>query len=107
MKILLLGLILLASISSFGSTEIYKYERETFKGKFSKIGESFVCMPAYSEAKDKAWEAGYPNCSTQYKYNLTRSWLNKDKITCTAYVECSKRVRVETIESGEAQASYE
>jgi hypothetical protein len=54
MRKLLIGLVLLVSMSSFANTEntqinneTYEYERETFKGKFTKIGKSFVCMPAY------------------------------------------------------------
>jgi hypothetical protein len=110
MKKLFIGLVLLGSMSSFANTdntqmnnETYEYERETFKGKFTKIGKSFVCMPAYREAKEKAFEAGYANCSETYKYDLTSSWFTKNEVTCKAYVECGKRVRVETIESGEAE----
>jgi hypothetical protein len=105
MKKIFIGALLLGSVSTFAAIDNdgYEYERETFKGKFTKIGKSFVCMPAYRKAKEKAWQAGYSNCSQTYKYNLTNSWFTKDEVTCKAYVECGKRVRVETIESGEAE----
>ena len=106
MKKLIILILAVGSFSSFASKENYEYETETFKGKYTKIGKSFVCVPAFSEARDKAWEEGF-SCSGRYRYRLTRSWFNKNKITCTVYADCSRKVLVEAIDTGVDVASDE
>lgn len=99
MKKIILGLALLNSITSFADSE-FTYEKETFKGSYSKQGESFVCSVAYDRAKDKAWDNGFPNCSTRYRYSLSTSFFDSNKYTCKVYVECYSRVRIQNLKNG-------
>jgi len=101
----LIFLLLLLSFSVFADQKAY--EKEKFKGIFTKHGESFVCMMAYDIAKENALNAGFSNCSQTYEYQLTSSLTENNKFTCKTYVECSNKTVIQQLGHGEAAANYD
>lgn len=77
--------------STLSASAAGKIQDETFKGKFDKIGDSFVCKIAYDIAVKNAYENGYDDCDQRYQYDLSTSIFNSDHFYCTAYAKCHRR----------------
>jgi hypothetical protein len=87
-KTLMAGALALTMFSALADCH---FETKMFKGKATKIGNSFVASMAYDDAAAKAESKGYV-CSEQYHYWLSTGLLNSNKYTAKVEVECRRYV---------------